>query len=163
VRRAVVYLVLAVLAGLVGGVSLSGELSSDITPVDAVIVGTHTGRIRGANGGSNTVYYVDVERQDTFERESVRNAPFYDAYEASGDTHVVLDVLSTDPNVQRIAQVHYLGHTYAATTKAEGVGVSIAFLVLALLFFVLGVRRIVVTRRNRSGTGDVGPMAPAGP
>jgi hypothetical protein len=147
VRRAVSYFVLAALAGLVGGVSLAGELGADVTTLDGVIVGTHTGRIRGANGGSSTVYYVDVERQDTFERDSVRNAPFYDAYEASGDPHVTIEFRNTGSDVERISAVHYLGHTYDATTKAEGVGVAIAFLVLSALFLALGIRRVIVKRR----------------
>ena len=95
VRRAIIYLVLAALAGLVGGVGLSGELGADVTTVDGLIVGTHTGRIRGSNGVSSTIYYVDVERQDTFEQVSVRNARFYDAYEADHDPHVTVDVLAT--------------------------------------------------------------------
>ena len=136
-RRAVIYLVLAGLCGLIGGVALAGELGADVTTVDGLIVGTHTGRTGGGNGGRRTVYYVDVERQDTFERDSVRNAPFYDAYEASQDPHVTLDIRDTGDGVERVAQVHYLGHTYAGTTKAEGVGVAIAFLVLAVLLLGL--------------------------
>jgi hypothetical protein len=147
VRRAVIYFVLAAIAGLVGGVGLSGELGAHVTAVDGIIVGTHTGRIRGANGGSSTVYYVDVERQDTFEQESVRNAKFYDAYQASQDPHVTLDIRATGPDVERVSAVHYLGHTYEGTTKAEGVGVAIAFFVLTAVFLALGIRRVVVTRR----------------
>ncbi len=148
VRRAVIYFVLAALAGLVGAVGLTGELHAEVTDVDGVIVGTHTGRIGGANGGSSTVYYVDVERQDTFERVSVRNAPFYDAYEANDDPNVTLEIRDTGSDVERVSAVHYLGHTYEATTKAEGVGVAIAFLVLSVLFLALGIRRAIVTRRR---------------
>jgi hypothetical protein len=147
VRRAVIYFVLAAIAGLIGGVALAGELGADVTTVDALIVGTHTGRIRGANGGSTTIYYVDVERQDTFEQDSVRNSRFYDAYQASHDPHVTLEIRTTGPDVERIAAAHYLGHTYNATTKAEGVGVEIAFLVLSALFIALGIRRTIVARR----------------
>lgn len=147
VRRAVIYFVLAALAGLVGAVGLSGELGAEVTNVDGVIVDTHTERTRGANGGSSTVYYVDVERQDTFERVSVRNARFYDAYEASDDPNVTLEIRDTGSDVERVSAVHYLGHTYEATTKAEGVGVAIAFLVLSALFLVLGIRRVIVKRR----------------
>jgi hypothetical protein len=156
VRRAVIYFVVAAIAGLIGGVALAGELSADVTTVDGVIVGTHTGRMRGANGGSSTVYYVDVERQDTFERDSVRNAPFYDAYQASQDPHVTLDIRTTGPDVDRIAAAHYLGRTYEGTTKAEGVGVAIAFLVLAALLLALGIRRTIVVRRTPPPT----PPAP---
>jgi hypothetical protein len=147
VRRAVIYLVLAALAGLIGGVSLADELGAEVTTVDAVIVGTHIERGSGANGGSRKVYYVDVERQDTFEQESVRNARFYDAFEESHDPHVTLEIRNTGSGVERVAEVYYLGHKYDGTTKAEGVGVSIAFLVLAAVFLVLGIRRVVVTRR----------------
>ena len=161
VRRAIIYFVLAALAGLVGGVGLSGELGADVTTVDGLIVGTHTGRISGANGGSSTVYYVDVERQDTFERDSVRNAPFYDAYEASHDPHVSIEFRATGPDVERISAVHYLGHTYDATTKAEGVGVAIAFLVLSALFLALGIRRVILTRRKRPAV-EAAPTATEG-
>jgi hypothetical protein len=147
VRRAVIYFVLAAIAGLIGGVALAGELGADVTTVDGVIVDTHTQRASGANGGSTTVYYVDVERQDTFEQDSVRNARFYDAYQASHDPHVTLDIRATGPDVERISAVHYLGRTYEATTKTEGVGVAIAFLVLAALFLALGIRRALVARR----------------
>jgi hypothetical protein len=147
VRRAVIYFVLAALAGLVGAVGLSGELGAEVTNVDGVIVGTHTERTRGANGGSSTVYYVDVERQDTFEQVSVRNARFYDAYKASNDPNVTLDIRSTGEDVERVSEVHYLGHNYAGTTKAEGVGVAIAFLVLAAVLLGLGIRRVIVVRR----------------
>ena len=157
VRRAVIYFVLAALAGLIGGVSLAGELGADVTDVDGVIVGTHTERTRGANGGSSTVYYVDVERQDTFEQVSVRNARFYDAYEADHDPHVTVDVLATGPDVERIAAVHYRGHTYDATTKAEGVGVAIAFLVLTALLLALGIRRAVVARRPPASVAEEVP------
>lgn len=150
VRRAVIYLVLAAVCGLIGGVALGGELSADTNAVDGLIVGTHTGRIRGANGGRDTVYYVDVERQDTFQQESVRNAPLYDAFEASQDPHVVLDIRDLGNGVESVAAAHYLGKTYDATTKAEGVGVAIAFLVIAAVFLGLGIRRIVVVRRKRS-------------
>jgi hypothetical protein len=152
VRRAIIYLVLAALAGLVGGVGLSGELGADVTTVDGLIVGTHTGRIRGSNGVSSTVYYVDVERQDTLEQDSVRNARFYDAYQASHDPHVTLEIRATGPDVERIAAAHYLGHTYDATTKAEGVGVAIAFLVLSAVFLGLAIRRLLVARRAPSPT-----------
>ena len=149
VRRAVIYLVLAAIAGLIGGVGLAGELGAHVTTVDGVIVGAHKERVRGANGGSTTVYYVDVERQDTFEHVSVRNAGFYDAYRASQDENVTLDIRSTGSGVERVSEAHYLGHTYDGTTKAEGVGVAIAFLVLTAVFLALGVRRAVVTRRSR--------------
>ena len=158
VRRAVIYFVLAAIAGLIGGIGLSGELGADVTTVDGVIVGTHTGRIRGANGGSSTVYSVDVERQATFEQDSVRPARFSDAYQASGDTHVTLDIRTTGPDVDRISAAHYLGHTYEGTTKAEGVGVAIAFLVLTAVFLALGIRRVIVVRRKPSPT----PPAPPG-
>ena len=147
VRRAVIYFVLAAIAGLIGGVALAGELGADVTTVDAVIVGTHTGRLRGANGASSTVYYVDVERQDTLEQDSVRNAGFYDAYKASHDPHVTLEIRTTGPDVERIAAAHYLGRTYDATTKAEGVGVAIAFLVLSAVFLALAIRRALIVRR----------------
>ncbi|MEY2523829.1 MAG: hypothetical protein QOJ66_2394 [Ilumatobacteraceae bacterium] len=152
VRRAVIYLVLAAIAGLIGGVALAGELGADVSTVDGVIVGTHTGRVSGANGGSTTVYYVDVERQDTLEHDSVRNAGFYDAYQASHDTHVTLEIRATGPDVDRIAAAHYLGRTYDATTKAEGVGVAIAFLVLSAVFLALAIRRALVARRAPSPT-----------
>ena len=149
VRRAVIYFVLAVFAGLVGGVALSGELGADVSTVDGVIVGTHTERGHGANGGSRRIYYVEVERQDKFEQESVRNAPFYDAYEAIKDPHVTLEIRDTGSDIDRVAEVHYLGHTYDGTTAAEGFGVAIAFLVLSALFLGLGIRRTVVVRRRR--------------
>lgn len=152
-----IYFVLAAIAGLIGGVAPAGELGADVTTVDGVIVGTHTGRIRGANGVSSTVYYVDVERQDTFEQESVRNARFYDAYEASQDTHVTLDIRTTGPDVERVAAAHYLGHTYDATTKAEGVGVAIAFLVLGAVFLALAIRRTIVVRRKPAPTPATPP------
>src|SRR5262245_33506843 len=136
-RRAVIYFVLAAVCGLIGGVALAGELGADVTTVDGVIVGTHTESARGANGGRTTVYYVDVERQDTFEAVSVRNARFYDAYEASRDPDVTLDIRATGDDVERVAAVHYLGSSYDGTTKAEGVGVAIAFLVLAGVFLAL--------------------------
>ena len=161
VRRAIIYLVLAALAGLVGGVGLSGELGADVTTVDGLIVGTHTGRIRGSNGVSSTIYYVDVERQDTFERDSVRNAQFYDAYEASHDPHVSIEFRATGPDVERISAVHYLGHTYEATTRAEGIGVAIAFFVLSALFLALGIRRVIVTRRKRPAV-EAAPTATEG-
>ena len=152
VRRAVIYFVLAAMAGLIGGVALAGELGADVTTVDGVIVGTHTGHVRGANGGSTTVYYVDVERQDTLKQDSVRNARFYDAYQASHDPHVTLEIRATGPDVERIAAAHYLGRTYDATTKAEGVGVAIAFLVLSAVFLALAIRRALVARRAPSPT-----------
>lgn len=148
-RRSVIYFVLAAIAGLIGGVGLAGELSAHVTRVDGLVVGTHKGSTRGANGGSTTTYYVDVEREDTFERDSVRNARFYEAYRAAQDPHVTLEIRTTGPDVERIASVRYLGHTYEATTKAEAVGVAIAFLVLTALFVVLGVRRAVKVRRAR--------------
>ena len=150
VRRAVIYFVLAAIAGLIGGVGVAGELGADVTTVDGVIVGTHTGHLRGANGASTTVYYVDVERQDTLEQDSVRNAGFYDAYKASHDPHVTLDIRSTGPDVERIAAAHYLGRTYDATTKAEGVGVAIAFFVLSAVFLTLAIRRILHRTRSAS-------------
>jgi|GEM_PF-6176945 len=152
VRRAVIYFVLAAIAGLIGGVALAGELGADVTTADGVIVGTHTGRLSGANGASTIVYYVDVERQDTFEQDSVRNARFYDAYEASRDPHVTLEIRTTGRDVDRIAAAHYLGRTYDATTKAEGVGVAIAFLVLSAVFLALAIRRALVARRIPSPT-----------
>lgn len=152
VRRAVIYFVLAAMAGLIGGVALAGELGADVTTVDGVIVGTHTGHVRGANGASTTVYYVDVERQDTLEQDSVRNARFYDAYQASRDPHVTLEIRATGPDVERIAAARYLGRTYDATTKAEGVGVAIAFLVLSAVFLALAIRRALVARRAPSPT-----------
>jgi len=147
-RRAVIYLVLAALCGLVGGVALSGQLGAETNTVDGLIVGTHTGHIRGSNGLSSTVYYVDVERLDTLEQVSVRNAPFYDAYVASGETDVTLDIRDLGIDVESVAAAHYLGHTYEGTTKTEGVGVAIAFFVLTALFLALGIRRVVVVRRK---------------
>ena len=149
VRRAVIYLVLAAIAGLIGGVGLAGELGAHVTTVDGVIVGTHRERTRGANGGSTTTYYVDVERQDTLEHYSVRNAPFYDAYKASQDEDVTLDIRSTGRGSERVSAAHYRGRTYEGTTKAEGVGVAIAFFVMTAVLLALGIRRAVVTRRAR--------------
>jgi len=160
VRRAVIYFVLAALCGLVGGVGLSGELGADTTAVDGLIVGTHTGAIRGANGARSTVYYVDVERLDTLEQVSVRNAPFYDAFVASGETDVTLDIRDLGNDVESVAAAHYLGHTYEGTTKAEGVGVAIAFFVLTALFLALGIRRVVVVRR-KPATVAAAPDVPA--
>ena len=158
-----IYFVIAAIAGLIGGIGLSGELGADVTTVDGVIVGTHTGRIRGANGGSSTVYYVDVERQDTLEQVSVRNALFYDAYQASQDTNVTLDIRTTGPDVERVSAVHYLGHSYEGTTKAEGVGVAIAFFVLTALFLALGIRRAIVVRRKPPPTPPTPPTPFAPP
>jgi hypothetical protein len=158
-RRAVVYFVLAAIAGLIGGVGLAGELGAHVTRVDGLIVGTHKGRAAGANGASTTIYYVDVEREDTLERDSVRNARFYDAYQAAEDPHVTLEIRDTGQHVERISSVRYLGHTYDATTKAEGVGVAIAFLVLTVVFLGLGIRRTVKMRRARVPV----PTAPWGP
>jgi hypothetical protein len=160
VRRAVIYFVLAAIAGLIGGVALAGELGADVTTVDGVIIGTHTGHISGANGGRTTVYYVDVERQDTFEQTSVRNARFYDAYQASHDPHVTLEIRATGPDVERISAAHYLGRTYDATTKAEGVGVAIAFLVLSAVCLAFAIRRALVVRRVPSPT-ETTPSAAA--
>jgi hypothetical protein len=148
-RRAVIYFVLAALCGLVAGVGLSMELGAEVNEVDGLIVGTHTGRIRGGNGVSSTTHYVDVERQDTFEEVSVRNAPFYDAYEASHDPHVVLEIRDMGDGIEEVGAAHYLGKTYEGQTKAEGIGVAIAFFVLTALFLGLGIRRIVVVRRKR--------------
>ena len=150
VRRAVIYFVLAAVCGLVGGVGLSGELGAEATNVDGLIVDTHTERIRGASGGRTTVYYVDVERQDTFEQVSVRNAPFYDAYEANKDPRVVLEIRDLGDGVEQISAAHYLGKTYEGTTKTEGVSVAIAFFLLAALFLGLGIRRVIVVRRKRA-------------
>jgi hypothetical protein len=148
-RRAVIYFVLAALCGLVAGVGLSMELGAEVNEVDGLIVGTHTGRIRGGNGVSSTTHYVDVERQDTFEEVSVRNAPFYDAYEASHDPHVVLEIRDMGDGIEEVGAAHYLGKTYEGQTEAEGIGVAIAFFVLTALFLGLGIRRIVVVRRKR--------------
>ena len=149
--------------GLIGGVALAGELGADVTTVDGVIVGTHTGHVGGANGGSTTVYYVDVERQDTFEQDSVRNARFYDAYQASHDPHVTLEIRATGPDVERIAAAHYLGHTYDATTKAEGVGVAIAFLVLSAVFLALAIRRVLVRATGSLADPDDAKRCGRGP
>ena len=155
-RRAVISFVLAALCGLVGGVGLSGQLGAEVTHVDGLIVDTHTTRTGGASGGGrHTVYYVDVERQDTFERVSVRNSPFYDAYQASHDPHVVLEIRDLGSGVESVAGADYLGKQYDGTTKAEGIGVAIAFFVLTALFLALGIRRVIVVRRKRP------PVAPA--
>jgi hypothetical protein len=148
-RRAVIYFVLAALCGLVAGVGLSGELGADTYTVDGLITGTHTGGIRGANGARSTVYYVDVERLDTLDEVSVRNAPFYDAYEANGETDVTLDIRDLGDGVEDVSAAHYLGHSYEGTTKAEGIGVAIAFFVLTAAFLALAIRRVVVVRRQR--------------
>jgi len=163
VRRAVIYFVLAALCGLVGGVGLSGELGAEVTNVDGLIVDTHTEGMRGANGGRTTVYYVDVERQDTFDRVSVRNAPFYDAYEASKDPHVVLEIRDLGNGVEKISAAHYLGKTYEGTTKTEGIGVAIAFFTLTALFIGLGIRRVIIVRRNRTAADAPPWPAPQAP
>ena len=156
-RRAVIYFVLAAVCGLIGGVGLWGQLGAEVTNIDGLIVDTHTERTGGTNsGGRHTVYYVDVERQDTFERVSVRNAPFYDAYEASQDPHVVLEIRDLGDGVESVAAAHYLGKKYDGTTKAEGIGVAIAFLVLTAVFLALGIRRVIVVRRKRA-TVDAAP------
>jgi hypothetical protein len=160
-RRAVIYFVLAALCGLVGAVGLSGELGAKTSTVDGLIVGTHTGHIRGSNGVRSTVYYVDVERLDTLEEVSVRNSPFYDAYKASGETDVTLDIRDKGSGVEDVSAAHYLGHTYEGTTKAEGIGVAIAFFVLTALFLALGIRRVIVVRRKRATAEDVASSPPA--
>ena len=162
-RRAVIYFVLAALCGLVGGVGLSGELGADVYEADGLIVGTHTGRIRGGNGVSSTTHYVDVERQDTFEEVSVRNSPFYDAYEESQDPHVVLEIRDVGDGIENVSAAHYLGKTYRGQTKAEGIGVAIAFFVLTALFLGLGIRRIVVVRRKRARVAAPPDAAPPWP
>ena len=92
--------------------------------------------------------------------------PYASRFLCPHDPHVTIEYRATGPDVERISAVHYLGHTYEATTKAEGVGVAIAFFVLSALFLALGIRRLVVTRRElgcklrstgtiRSGHGGV--------
>jgi hypothetical protein len=160
----VIYLVLAAIVGLMAGVSLAGELNAEVTTVDGLIVGTHTGRIRGSSGASTTTYHVEILRLDTVEEESVHNAPLYDAYEANGETDVTLDIIDVGSGVDRISAVHYLGRTYVGTSKAEGIGVSIAFIVLAVLFLALGIRRLVVVRRRPTPTWAApAPNAPTYP
>lgn len=146
-RRAVIFAILALLCGLVGSVSLTGELGSQVTSVDGLIVGAHTGSI-GTSGHRTKTYYVDILRLDTVDEETVSNAPLYDAYAASGATDVTLDILSVGSGVDRISNIHYQGSTYAGTTKAEGIGVSIAFLVLAAIFLALAAWRFFAVRKR---------------
>ena len=162
-RRAVIYFVLAALCGLVGGVGLSAQLSADVTAVDGLIVDTHTESMRGANGGRTAVHYVDVERLDTLDVVSVRSAPFYEAYEDSQETDVVLDIRDLGDGVEEVAAAHYLGETYEGTTKTEGIGVAIAFFVLTALFLGLGIRRVIIVRRKRTQVEPASWPAPQAP
>ena len=70
----------------------------------------------------------------------------------AGEFGADVEIRASGPDVERIAAAHYLGRTYDATTKAEGVGVAIAFLVLSAVFLALAIRRALVARRAPSPT-----------
>ena len=70
----------------------------------------------------------------------------------AGEFGADVEIRASGPDVERIAAAHYLGRTYDATTKAEGVGVAIAFLVLSAVFLALAIRRALVARRITSPT-----------
>jgi hypothetical protein len=148
-RRVFIYLAIAGLCGLIGGVGLSGELGANVYETDGVVTGTHTtgSGSAGRTGGVGRVYWVDV-RSDTYDEYSLHNAPLYDAVHANKERQITLEITDVGSGVERVSHMRYLGRTYTETTKSEGVGVAIAFFVLTALFLFAAVRRWIRIRRR---------------
>ena len=147
-RRVFVYLAIAGLCGLIGGVGLSGELGANVYETDGVVTGTHTtGSGSSRTGRVGRVYWVDV-RSDAYDEYSLHNTPLYDAVRANEDRRITLEITDVGNDVKRVSHMRYLGRTYTETTKSEGVGVAIAFFVLAGLFLFAAVRRWIRVRRR---------------
>jgi hypothetical protein len=147
-RRVFIYLALAGLCGLIGGVGLSGELGANVYETDGVVTGTHTsGSGASRPGHIGRTYWVDV-RTDTYDEYSLHNAPLYDAVHANKERQITLEITDVGNGVERVSHMTYLGRTYTETTKSEGVGVAIAFFVLTALFLFAAVRRWIRVRRR---------------
>ena len=149
-RRVFVYLALAGLCGLIGGVGLSGELGANVYETPGAVLGTRTtgsGSASSRTGSIGTTYWVDV-RSDTYDEFSLHNKPLYDAVRANKEREITLEITDVGNGVERVSHMRYLGRTYTETTRSEGIGVAIAFFVLAALFLLAGVRRWIRIRRR---------------
>ena len=147
-RRVFVYLAIAGFWGLAGGIGLSGELGASVYEVEAEVTGTHTtGSARTRRRPVGRRYWVDV-RTDAYDEYSLHNTPLYDAVRANDERRITLEITDVGNGVKRVSHMRYLGRTYTETTKGEGVGVSIAFFVLAALFLLAAVRRWIRLRRR---------------